>query len=769
MASPQAYAADDPAHLLERRRRLQAFSSFVAGAGTIDELLTGAQERILELFGADRCTIYQLDTRNRHLFSLAKTGGEFKEIRVGLDLSSIVGFVGVSKRPLNLPNVYEAADLRRIHPQLRFDDRWDVASGYLTRSVLCVPVLYEQNLLGALQILNRSDGAPFDPRDVLAAEEVSKLLAMAFFNQNRVKSLRQQRRASRWDGLVDGGAISEVDLARAEEAATAARIDLARYLIEKVGIARTDVEKSLAMFYNCEVFRFTGKETIPEELRKKIRVDYLKQIVAAPVEKRGGVLIGVIDDPLDLARTDVLRAIEPGLKLQLHVGLRDEIIAFIEQSYGMRGDVGLILKELSTEEKEEGTAAVEVEGAEEAKVGEGDSAVIKLANQIITDAYASNASDVHVEPNGKERNTIVRFRVDGDCAAYQEIPPQYRMALVARLKIMANLDISERRKPQDGKIRFKMRDRTIELRVATLPTVNGNEDVVMRILAASKPMPLEQMGFSERNLTELKKAFKQPYGLILCVGPTGSGKTTTLHSCLGYINTADMKIWTAEDPVEITQYGLRQVQVQAKIGFTFEAAMRAFLRADPDVIMVGEMRDKETAETGIEASLTGHLVVSTLHTNSAPETITRLLDMELDPFSFADSLLAVLAQRLARGLCKACREPRKPTREEFDQICEAFGGEEVLAQQGLKFPDFPLYSGRGCDNCGGTGLKGRIGLHELLINNDELKRLIAHKSPIEQIRQKAIEQGMVTLLQDGIQKAMQGLTDMKQVLAVASK
>jgi type II secretory ATPase GspE/PulE/Tfp pilus assembly ATPase PilB-like protein len=334
---------------------------------------------------------------------------------------------------------------------------------------------------------------------------------------------------------------------------------------------------------------------------------------------------------------------------------------------------------------------------------------------------------------------------------------------------MANLDIAEKRKPQDGKIKIKMKDRNLELRVATIPTANGNEDVVMRILAASKPLPLEQMGFSERNLGSLKTLFKQPYGLILCVGPTGSGKTTTLHSCLGYINTPDMKIWTAEDPVEITQYGLRQVQVQPKIGFTFEAAMRAFLRADPDVIMVGEMRDKETAETGIEASLTGHLVVSTLHTNSAPETITRLLDMELDPFSFADSLLGVLAQRLARALCKACKQPRQPLREEWDEIAAAFGGHDVLESQGIRFPDFPLYKGVGCDNCGGSGYKGRIGLHELLVNNDELKRLIAHKAPVEQIRVKAIEGGMTTLLQDGIQKAMQGLTDLKQVLAVASR
>jgi type II secretory ATPase GspE/PulE/Tfp pilus assembly ATPase PilB-like protein/GAF domain-containing protein len=761
--------ADDPALQLELRKRLHAISTFVSGANTLEELLPGAQAKILDLFLCERVTIFALDTKNRHFYSLAKTGGEFKEIRVGVDASSIAGFVGVAKKGVNITNVYEASELKRIHPQLQFDDRWDKASGFLTRSVVCVPVLYEGNLLGALQVINKKDRTPFTPRDVVSADEIAKSLGMAFFNLNQMKALTQQRKPGRWDALIDGGAISEVDLEKATKDAAANKTDLARWLIEKSGIARQQVEKSLGLYYNCEIFRFTGKEKIPEDLQRKVKVEYLKQICAAPVERKPGAIVVAIDDPQDLARADALRALEYGLKIELQVGLRDEIIGFIEHSYGIGGDVNRILKELTAESDASAlSSGVAPEGSDD-QVAESDSAVIKLANQIIADAFKRGASDIHIEPYGKERPTVVRFRIDGDCETYQEIPPQYRTALVARLKIMANLDIAEKRKPQDGKIKIKMKDRGLELRVATIPTANGNEDVVMRILAASKPLPLEQMGMSERTLTGLKDIFKKPYGLILCVGPTGSGKTTTLHSCLGYINTTDMKIWTAEDPVEITQYGLRQVQVQPKIGFTFEAAMRAFLRADPDVIMVGEMRDKETAETGIEASLTGHLVVSTLHTNSAPETITRLLDMELDPFSFADSLLGVLAQRLARSLCKACRAPRRPLPEEWEEIAAAFGGAAVLEAQGIKYPDFPLYEGKGCDTCGGTGYKGRVGLHELLINNDALKSLIAHRSPVEKIRVAAIENGMVTLLQDGIQKAMQGITDLKQVLAVASR
>jgi type II secretory ATPase GspE/PulE/Tfp pilus assembly ATPase PilB-like protein len=327
--------------------------------------------------------------------------------------------------------------------------------------------------------------------------------------------------------------------------------------------------------------------------------------------------------------------------------------------------------------------------------------------------------------------------------------------------------VTEKRKPQDGKIRFRVGERQIELRVATIPTANGNEDVVMRILAASKPLPLEQMGLSPRNLAELRRIITSPHGLILCVGPTGSGKTTTLHSALGAINTVDMKIWTAEDPVEITQQGLRQVQVNPKIGFNFAAAMRAFLRADPDVIMVGEMRDQETASTAIEASLTGHLVLSTLHTNSAPETVTRLIDMGLDPFSFADALLGVIAQRLARGLCKQCREPYTASETELQDLALSYGPElfpELLQRQDTS--ELRLWRAVGCNACNKSGYKGRVAIHELLVTDAGLKSAIQRKAPVDEIRRRAIEGGMTTLLQDGVEKILLGQTDQKQVLAV---
>ncbi|MGH7965787.1 MAG: GspE/PulE family protein, partial [Candidatus Binatia bacterium] len=368
----------------------------------------------------------------------------------------------------------------------------------------------------------------------------------------------------------------------------------------------------------------------------------------------------------------------------------------------------------------------------------------------------------------EKRETLIRCRVDGNCYEYLKVPAASRRALASRLKIMAHLDIAERRKPQDGKIKFRLPEREIELRVATIPTGGiDNEDIVMRILTTREPLPLDKLQMAERNLREFQRLLQKPYGIILCVGPTGSGKTTTLHAALGYINTPHRKIWTAEDPIEITQPGLRQVQVHPKIGFDFAAAMRAFLRADPDVIMVGEIRDQETAEISIKASLTGHLVFSTLHTNSAVESVTRLLEMGMDPFNFADALLGVLAQRLARTICPHCKERYHASRDEYDALVYGYG-EDAFAKLGILYDErFLLSRGRGCAVCHQTGYKGRIGLHELLVATEEIKSLIHERATMPELLKVVIRQGMTTLVQDGILKCLQGWTDYKQVQAVA--
>jgi type II secretory ATPase GspE/PulE/Tfp pilus assembly ATPase PilB-like protein len=399
-------------------------------------------------------------------------------------------------------------------------------------------------------------------------------------------------------------------------------------------------------------------------------------------------------------------------------------------------------------------------------VTEEDGAIVQLVNKMIVDAYNRGASDIHIEPRPGKADAVIRFRIDGLCQIYQTIPYTYKAAMSSRIKIMSTLDIAERRLPQDGKIPFKKyAPLDIELRVATIPTAGGNEDVVMRLLAAGEPLPLDKMGMNERDYNEFLGMIEKPYGIVLVVGPTGSGKTTTLHSALHFINKPETKIWTAEDPVEITQDGLRQVQMLPKIGLNFASAMRSFLRADPDVIMVGEMRDEETVSTGIEASLTGHLVFSTLHTNSAPETITRLLDMGMDPFNFSDALLGILAQRLVRTLCKDCKETYHPSKEEFELLVRAYDGDFDALKISYS-NDLKLYRPKGCQRCSNTGYRGRTALVEILSGTTTMKSLIQNKAKMEDIREQAIADGMKTLMQDGIRKIFLGETDLMQVRKV---
>lgn len=422
---------------------------------------------------------------------------------------------------------------------------------------------------------------------------------------------------------------------------------------------------------------------------------------------------------------------------------------------------------------------------EDKPIEQSDNSLVRLINQMIMEASADGVSDIHIECSPGREKVKIRFRKDGLLRPYLELPHNYRNALVSRIKVMCELDISERRKPQDGKIDFARysAQHKLELRVVTIPTRGGLEDIVMRLLASARPIPLTELGLSPNNLARFRSVIERPYGLVLCVGPTGSGKTTTLHSALGHINQPERKIWTAEDPVEITQPGLRQVQVNPKIDLTFAKALRAFLRADPDVIMVGEARDQETAHMVVEASLTGHLVLSTLHTNSAPETVTRLLDMGVDSFNFSDALLGVLAQRLVRRLCTHCRTEKPAPPEQIDELANDYvravsgGGveldrDQVLSDWHSRFaPAGHLlsYHSPGCEQCRGSGLRGRVGIHELMINERELRHLIQTRATPRELQACAVRGGMRTLRQDGIEKVLQGLTTIEEVRATSNE
>ncbi len=399
----------------------------------------------------------------------------------------------------------------------------------------------------------------------------------------------------------------------------------------------------------------------------------------------------------------------------------------------------------------------EVTVSDEDLTHEDSAPVIQLANRIIEDAYFSGTSDIHIEP--QEKDLVVRYRIDGLTQEKLRLPAKVSGALVARLKIMCNLDIAERRLPQDGRIVFKQFSKKgvdIDLRVSTAP-LNHGEGVVMRILDKQKStLPLPALGFTEENLAKYRECIRQPYGMILHCGPTGSGKSMTLYSALNEINTPDVVIRTAEDPIEYTLPGLNQMQMHRQIGLTFAAALRAFLRQDPDIILVGEIRDKETANIAVEAALTGHMLISTLHTNDAPSTVARLVDMGIEPFMISSSLVCVCAQRLMRRVCKSCRVAYEPDGREKDIIERALDG-----WSGSVFKAAP----QGCPKCNGTGYKGRVGIHELLVTNEELIEAINKEAETAELKKIAMRAGMKTLHQDSIYKVREGLTTMAESLS----
>jgi len=600
------------------------------------------------------------------------------------------------------------------------------------------------------------------------------LLALGFVTDTQLKSALEQQMQDRsvplGELLVREGTVSREDL----QTALARKMGYPIVDVEAFPVAAEAVQRlslGIARKLNVLPLLMRGDRLVvaledPSAARVIEEVEFVAQVKIVPTLARSGTLAGAIDRVYQRLGYDVWSvaevATDPSKAIEFEADDANQLLANLEQQQ----------------------SSGESRSDDERQVEQSDNSLVRLINTMIVEAHQQGVSDIHIETQPGRDKLRVRFRKDGVLKPYMDLPHTYRNAMIARLKIMCDLDISERRKPQDGKINFSrfVPGQRLELRLVTIPTSNGLEDAVLRLLASARAIPLDAMGLSERNLKGLKTVVERPYGMVLCVGPTGSGKTTTLHAALAHINTPERKIWTAEDPVEITQPGLRQVQVNPKIDWTFAKALRSFLRADPDVVMVGEIRDEETAHTAIEASLTGHLVLSTLHTNSAPETVTRLLDMGMDPFNFADSLLGVLAQRLVRKLCPYCRTSRQANDDEEAELLadwmNAFGGSPQMPDGQAVLADWRtrhgqdgrlvVHQSKGCDRCERSGFKGRLGLHELMVVDRQLRALIQTHSRAEDLLRSALGTGMRTLRQDGIEKVLAGLTTIEEVRATSN-
>ncbi len=557
--------------------------------------------------------------------------------------------------------------------------------------------------------------------------------------------------------LVDEGFVTERQLNRAKAEASAKNESLQKVLVNMGFVSDKDVVQSLGKQMGVEFFDLEAA-SLDNELVKSIPEHLAKRYNVIPVSQQDNKLKLAMADPLNVLAIDDIRLIT-GFDIQPVIATEEAINKAISSMFGVTDMVAVESTVKDIAETDFGGMEIEDDIEEEIALDKlkelvDEAPIVRVVNLIISQAINDKASDIHIEP--EIRTVKVRYRVDGVLHDVMSPPKHIQAPMVSRIKIMSNMDIAERRIPQDGKIHLRHDGREFDLRVSTVPTIHG-EKVVMRILdKGSVMLGLNKLGFSEVNQRMFEDVIDKPYGMILVTGPTGSGKSTTLYSCLNKLNTGTTNIMTIEDPVEYQLPGVNQVQVNPKANLTFASALRAFLRQDPDIIMVGEIRDQETAQIAVEAALTGHLVLSTLHTNDASGAVSRLVDMGVEPFLVASSVVGVLGQRLARTICPNCKEPYEPSPEAIKRF-----GLSMFSDADLNF-----YRGRGCDNCKMTGYRGRTGIHEILTMTDRVRSLILNRCSTAEIKQAAMEEGMRTMQDDGLQKVLSGVTSMEECLRV---
>ncbi len=766
---------------------LQSLLEVIQEAPDIKSIKRTLCKHILDVFQIEMAAIFLVNIHKQELVSwLLLPEDSLETIEIPISTSSIVGHVASTKQPINLSDPYDFQELRRVSPELNFSDSFDKKANIRSKQILAIPIVHNYTLMGVVELINKRDDTDFTYEDQNEVNEFAGVLAAAIFPHSNFS----KQTPPKYESLLAQKLLSRKELEQGLAKATELGEDPETVLMKNFEIPRLEMGKLLAEFYSTSFADLEKVDNNPMTLFQGINIDYFEKEELVPLSLNDGKLIVAVKNIEDQTLTSTIRKQVPRVKqVELAFAFQGDIRSFWKRTRAkyFSGSKGVSEKQLPSfdtsfidqleenkpqeQVKEKRITVIERRITPEKRLENIDDIneppVVQLVNEIIEGGYSSHASDIHIEPYGLEENGEVRHRIDGVCSNAPKIPQQYVRQVIDRIKFLASLKRAERTRPQDGKIEFTTSEgKEIELRVATIPTANSNEDIVLRILPDPKPLPSLDELMPPRLLAPFKEIIEQEQGLILVVGPNASGKATTLHSALDHINTTEKKIWTAEYPVDILQHRIRQVQVDPTVNFTFAAALRAFLRADPDVIMIGDMQDLQTAVIAVDAALNGHLLLSSLPSNSAAGGIIHCLDMGLNPSHLADALHGVLAQRLVRTLCEHCKEPYHPERAEYDRLLESYGISFFDHINVMYSDDLVFHRAKGCPKCNNSGYLGRTGLYELLVVTPIIKLLIIKRAPLGEIIEEAMSNDMTLLTQEGIQLIFEGTIDCKECMSV---
>lgn len=719
------------------------------GADQFLNVYPDIEHKLRVLLKSERVIVYKRGRHRRELSAYAQNKcGTSQEIRLDFSPDSIAGYVALAQKPVCVRDVTNPEALTKIHPSLCNDEKGDRLLGFKTRSTMAVPIFHGAILIGVMQLINRREGR-FSPSEYKKLKVFADMLGNHFYEELGVTE-------GPYDFLVQQDLLTPTELELHTERERATGVSVGYALLAEGKIPRETIGRSLASFYQVPFASLNFNARIPSKLIAEINPNYIKRQGWIPIAEDGKEVTILIDDPSDSDKNLTIENLFRGRKVKMLLMLREEIAEIAERALEDNGAGSSLeqLTHLAASEVSEQDAEANEFGMESR-----DSNVVRLIDRLIDEAYGRRASDIHIQPAPSGKMARILFRIDGVCRQITCVPQKLIRPLVSRLKVICSMDLAERRLPQDGRCTMRVRNQEVEIRAAVIPNATGLETAVLRLQASSEAMHIFGLDLSPCNLQAVQSLLRKKHGLILVVGPTGSGKTTTLHSLTGQLNDGEKVIWTVEDPVEISQPGLQQVGVNSKTGLSFGMALRSFLRADPDVILVGEMRDKETAEIAVHASMTGHLVMSSLHANSAAETINRLRSLGIPGYDLADSLRGIVSQRLLRTPCQKCATTGLP--EPQDQ---AFLENLVTAEQLNPLPsNFELTKGQGCNQCDGTGYSGRIGIQEVLTVDRQVNELILKNASSHKIVDAAADSGYQSLVQDGVDKLFAGRIDIDEL------